>query len=161
MWTKEHFWSKRDKNLRRSWNARVGIKHDQAGAFRKRQRVAGTSTVSITPRTAAIRNRGLQSFDPIVAIDAGNDLTSYIRDVTEELTRSIPARLWRVTERVARDVYFLANRSECDRIIDNRQWCGNLTPTEHGAQQRRAWRYAAQPNDAVAGVTCPHASDNV
>ena len=61
-------------------------------------------------------------------------MTGDVRDVTEELTGSIPARLWRVTERVASDVYFLANRSESDWIINDRRWCSNLTPNENGAR---------------------------
>src|SRR5215204_873738 len=134
MWTKEHTWSQRDVELRRLRNARVRIKDNETSAFGKRQRIARTGTISVTPRTATIRNRGLQTSNAIVAVDAGDDLTGNIRDVAEELAVWIPARLWRSAERVAVDVCEDATiRSKRDRIRRDCRRRRDFAPHQHRA----------------------------
>src|SRR5678815_2431409 len=111
---------------------RVRIKDDEAGTFGKRQRIPRTGTVSITPRAATISNRRFQPFDPVVAVDAGNDLSGYICNVAEELAGWIPTRLWRRAERIAVDVCEQTTvRSKPNRVGSDCRWCGDFAPHQH------------------------------
>src|SRR6185369_5510774 len=127
---KKHLWTKRNVKLRRPGNAWVRIDDHETGAFRKRESVAWSNAVAVSPRAAIIGKRALQSFNPIVAVDARNNLSGNVDNVTGVNARSIPTWLCRRTVNRTDEVSTHCTvRSEAHVVTSCRR-CSDLTKNE-------------------------------
>src|SRR6266545_1839420 len=147
-------------------DALIRIENDQAGAFRKGERIVGAGASGITPWATTIAYGGAEPPNSIVAVYPGCDLSRYVGYVCEELTVRVPTRLsggleW---ERRGRSYYI---RPDGAVLAEPHVICGdgwrrrNLAPDKHGAQQLRAGRHASQPDDSSPGVPGCDASHRV